>query len=151
MVLTIIKEHPMPIKVITALTAALAIMATQIYCSTATVENVATITSALQLQYGAYQIIKENKNDPAKAGTLFTEYCVTNREQLASSFNKLQTLLGNKKQLTPEQIELVGTTVNKTRELIANPDVKKVMSTAAFLKNAKQGLDIMSKFKLPQQ
>ena len=47
-------------------------------------EGMEDFSGALNMQYESYRIIKDNSDDPARAGKLFTEYYKKNHDALAS-------------------------------------------------------------------
>jgi hypothetical protein len=104
-------------------------------------------SDALNMQYESYRIIKDNKNDPAKAGRLFTGYYKTNRDKMFDAFTRYYKRYGSGAGLSRQELAYLSAEMQKVHSLIADPEIKKVMDDPAFAENAGEGSRILSEIR----
>jgi hypothetical protein len=104
-------------------------------------------SGALNMQYESYRIIKENRDDPARAGKLFTEYYKKNRDSLAAAFRRYYRKYGNGSELTREETGFLDGEMRKVNALLSDRDIRKAMDDPAFIEAAREGTGILNEIR----
>lgn len=101
-------------------------------------------SGALNMQYESYKIIKDNRDDPARAGKLFTEYYKKNRDAMAAAFRRYYRKYGDGSQLTREETDFLDGEMRKVNALLSDREIRKVMDDPAFVEEAREGSGILA-------
>ncbi len=107
-------------------------------------EGMEDFSAALNMQYESYQIIKDNREDPARAGKLFTEYYKKNRDAMAAAFRRYYRKYGDGSRLTKEETDFLDSEMRKVNALLSDRDIRKVMDHPAFIEEAREGSVILT-------
>ena len=104
-------------------------------------------SGALNMQYESYKIIKDNNDDPDRAGKLFTEYYKKNRNALAKAFGRYYRKYGDGANLTKEETDFLDEEMRKVNALLSDTDIQKVMDDPAFIEQAREGSGILTEIR----
>jgi hypothetical protein len=104
-------------------------------------------SGALNMQYESYRIIKDNRDDPARAGKLFTEYYKKNRDAMAKAFVRYYRKYGDGSNLTKEESDFLDEEMRKVNALLSDTDIQKVMNNPAFFEQAREGSGILTEIR----
>jgi hypothetical protein len=104
-------------------------------------------SGALNMQFESYRIIKDNSDDPARAGKLFTEYYKKNRNTMAKAFGRYYRKYGDGSNLTKEEADFLDEEMRKVNALLSDTDIKKVMDNPAFIEQAREGSGILTEMR----
>jgi hypothetical protein len=107
-------------------------------------EGMEDFSGALNMQYESYKIIKDNREDPARAGKLFTEYYKKNRDAMAAAFRRYYRKYGDGSQLTKEETDFLDGEMRKVDALLSDREIRKVMDDPAFIEEAREGSAILA-------
>jgi len=107
-------------------------------------EGMEDFSGALNLQYESYKIIKDNRDNPVRAGKLFTEYYKKNHDTLAGAFNRYYKRYGDGSNLTRDEADFLDGEMRKVNDLLSDRDIRKVMDDPAFIEEAREGTSILT-------
>jgi hypothetical protein len=107
-------------------------------------EGMEEFSGALNMQYESYKIIKDNRDNPVRAGKLFTEYYKKNHEALAGAFKRYYKKYGDGSNLTKEEADFLDGEMQKVNALLSDKDIQKVMDDPAFIEKARDGTAILT-------
>ncbi len=104
-------------------------------------------SGALNMQYESYKIIKDNRDDPVRAGKLFTEYYKKNRKAVARAFGRYYRKYGDGSNLSKEETDFLDEEMRKVNALLSDTDIQKVMDDPAFIEHAREGSGILTEIR----
>ncbi|HOT43959.1 MAG TPA: hypothetical protein PLM53_05855 [Spirochaetota bacterium] len=107
-------------------------------------EGMEDFSGALNMQYESYRIIKDNRDNPARAGKLFTAYYKKNRDAMAAAFKRYYRKYGDGSQLTKEETDFLDGEMRKVNDLLSDAEIRKVMDDPAFIEEAREGSGILT-------
>lgn len=107
-------------------------------------EGMEDFSGALNMQYESYKIIKDNRDNPVRAGKLFTEYYKKNHDALAGAFRRYYKQYGDGSNLTKEEADFLDGEMRKVDALLSDRDIRKVMDDPAFIEEAREGTAILN-------
>ncbi len=107
-------------------------------------EGMEDFSGALDMQYESYRIIKDNRDDPVRAGKLFTEYYKKNHDVLAVAFKRYYKKYGDGSSLTKAEADFLDGEMRKVNSLLSDRDIRKMMDDPAFIEEAREGTAILT-------